>query len=105
VVAPGATVVTVADTKHPYVDVFVPQHELSGLGIGLPARIRTDAEREPFAGYIEHIAPTTEFTPRFLFSPRERPNLVVRVRVRIDDHDERLHAGVPAFATFDSEPE
>ena len=27
----------------------------------------------------------TEFTPRYLFSERERPNLVVRVRVRIDD--------------------
>lgn len=101
VVAPGATVVTVADTKHPYVDVFVPQQNLSGLAIGLPALIRTDAENDPFQGYIEHIAPTTEFTPRFLFSPRERPNLVVRVRVRIDDHEERLHAGVPAFATFD----
>jgi HlyD family secretion protein len=103
VVASGATVVTVADTKHPYVDVFVPQQKLSGLAIGVPARIRVDAEGEAFEGYIEHIAPTTEFTPRFLFSPRERPNLVVRVRVRIDDQRERLHAGVPAFATFERE--
>jgi hypothetical protein len=35
-----------------------------------------------------------------LFSERERPNLVVRVRVRVEDHDERLHAGVPAFVMF-----
>jgi HlyD family secretion protein len=101
VVAAGATVVTVADTKHPYVDVFVPQQKLSGLEVGLPARIRVDAEGESFDGEIEHIAPTTEFTPRFLFSPTERSNLVVRVRVRISDPDERLHAGVPAFATFE----
>ena len=39
----------------------------------------------------------TEFTPRFLFSERERPNLVVRVRVRVDDPKRELHAGVPAF--------
>jgi HlyD family secretion protein len=100
VVAAGATVMTVADTKHPYVDVFVPQQKLSGLEVGLPARIRVDAEDESFDGEIEHIAPTTEFTPRFLFSPTERSNLVVRVRVRINDLEERLHAGVPAFATF-----
>ncbi len=101
VVAAGATVVTVADTKHPYVDVFVPQQKLSGLEVGLPARIRVDAEGESFDGEIEHIAPTTEFTPRFLFSPKERSNLVVRVRARISDPDERLHAGVPAFVAFE----
>lgn len=102
VLAAGATVMTVADTTHPYVDVFVPQGELSGLRIGTLAEIRVDAESEAFEGSIEHIAPTTEFTPRFLFSARERPNLVVRVRVRVEDLEERLHAGVPAFATLAS---
>lgn len=101
VVAAGATVATVADTTHPYVDVFVPQQSLAGLNVGLPARVRVDAEDDSFDGEIEHIAPTTEFTPRYLFSPTERPNLVVRVRVRVSDPDERLHAGVPAFAGFE----
>lgn len=105
VVAAGATVVTVADTTHPYVDVFVPQQSLTGLEVGLPARVRVDAETDVFDAEIEHIAPTTEFTPRFLFSPTERPNLVVRVRVRISDPQERLHAGVPAFATFQTKDE
>lgn len=101
VVAAGATVATVADTTHPYVDVFVPQHSLSGLEVGLAAHVRVDAEDISFEGEIEHIAPTTEFTPRFLFSPTERANLVVRVRVRVSDPEERLHAGVPAFAAFE----
>lgn len=105
VLAAGATTVTVADTTHPYVDVFVPQQRLSGLTVRRPARVRVDAEAGVFQGEIEHIAPTTEFTPRFLFSERERPNLVVRVRVRIEDPDERLHAGVPAFVTFDKKAE
>jgi hypothetical protein len=46
---------------------------------------------------VENVARATEFTPRFLFSERERANLVVRVRVRVDDPAQRLHAGVPAF--------
>ncbi|MFW2389475.1 MAG: HlyD family secretion protein [Polyangiales bacterium] len=103
VVAAGATVITVADTTHPYVDVFVPQQNLSGLRVGIPAKVRVDAESDAIEGEIEHIAPTTEFTPRFLFSTRERPNLVVRVRVRLTDPEERLHAGVPAFAEFEPE--
>jgi len=105
VLAAGATTVTVADTTHPYVDVFVPQQKLSGLKVRLPARVHVDADTGDLAGEIEHISPTTEFTPRFLFSERERPNLVVRVRVRIQDPEERLHAGVPAFVTFDQKAE
>jgi hypothetical protein len=50
---------------------------------------------------VEHISRTTEFTPRYLFSERERPNLVIRVRLRIEDPERRLHAGVPAFAKIE----
>ena len=101
VVAAGAPVVTVADTQKPYVDVFVPVGQLGALQVGTKASVRGDAGDKPFAAHVEWIARNTEFTPRFLFSPRERPNLVVRVRVRIDDPGQTLHAGVPAFATID----
>ena len=49
------------------------------------------------SGKVEHIARRTEFTPRYLFSEKERSTLVVRVRVRVDDSKEELRAGVPAF--------
>ena len=97
VVGAGSAVVTLADARRPYAEVFVPQGELSGIRIGARAELAVDAERTRFAGRVEHISRRTEFTPRYLFSERERPNLVVRVRVRIDDPSERLHAGVPAF--------
>jgi HlyD family secretion protein len=91
----------VADTAHPYADVFVPQGGLDGLRMGTPATVAVDATAEPFRGRIEDVSRRTEFTPRYLFSERERPNLVVRVRVRVDDPGEKLHAGVPAFVTFE----
>jgi HlyD family secretion protein len=100
VVSAGAPVVTLADTRRPYADVFVPQAELSGIELGARAELSVDAERAPFVGRVEHVSRRTEFTPRYLFSERERPNLVVRVRVRIDDPGERLHAGVPAFVAI-----
>ncbi len=104
IVPAGAPVVTLADTRHPFADVYVPQGDLAGIRVGVPARVRVDGEPQPFPGHVEEISRRTEFTPRYLFSERERPNLVVRVRVRIDDPDQRLHAGVPAFATIERAP-
>jgi HlyD family secretion protein len=94
----GTSAITLADTNHPYVDVFVPQAELGGIRAGTRGAVRVDSSSAPLDSAVEYVASETEFTPKFLFSPRERPNLVVRVRVRVDDPERRLHAGVPAFA-------
>ena len=101
VVAPGAPVITVGDTSHPIAEVFVPIGKLDGIKIGSLASVRVDASSASFPAKVEHISRTTEFTPRYLFSERERPNLVIRVRLRIEDPERRLHAGVPAFAKIE----
>ena len=95
--AVGTPVVTLADTNHPYADVFVPQAEMGGIRVGAAARIRVDALARELDGKVERISRRTEFTPRYLFSRGERTNLVIRVRVRIDDPRHELHAGPPAF--------
>jgi HlyD family secretion protein len=96
--AVGTPAVTVADTLHPYADVFVPEGSMNGVRVGAPVSLRVDMTSAPFAAKVEYVSPETEYTPKFLFSERERPHLVVRVRVRIEDPDRRLHAGIPAFA-------
>ena len=85
--AVGTPAATIADTTHPYVDVFVPQGELDGVRAGARAEVRVDATSAPFTATVESVSPDTEFTPKFLFSDRERPHLVVRVRVRVADPD------------------
>ena len=96
-VAPASPVVTLADLDHPYVDVFVPQARAHALRVGQAMSVRVDGVGRSLSGHIEHIFPKTEFTPRFLFSEGERPNLVLRMRVRVDDPQHELHGGVPAF--------
>jgi HlyD family secretion protein len=101
VVAAGTPIAIIADPTRPFVDVFVPESALAGLEPGVRATVSTDSAPQPIAGKIESIGRTTEFTPRFLFSPRERVLLVVRVKVRIEDPQAQLTAGVPAFVAFE----
>jgi HlyD family secretion protein len=96
--SPGVPVATIADVAHPYVEIFVAEGELGGVAVGTKAQIRVDSSPSPVPGVVEHVSPRAEFTPKFVFSERERPNIVVRVRVRAEDPEGRLHAGVPAFA-------
>jgi HlyD family secretion protein len=98
---PGLPVVTVADTAHPYADVFVPEAAIGGIAVGTRASARIDALAHHLPGHVERISRRTEFTPRYLFSPAERSSLVVRVRVRLDDPNRELHAGVPAFVRIE----
>jgi HlyD family secretion protein len=96
----GTPLATVADTLHPYVDVFVPQQGIEGIQVGSKATVRVDTALT-LPGTVEYVSRRTEFSPRFLFSERERQNLVIRVRVRIEDPSARLHSGVPAFVTIE----
>jgi HlyD family secretion protein len=96
-VATASPVVTLADLAHPYVDVFVPEGRAHALAVGQAMQVRVDGIGRALRGQIEHVFPKTEFTPRFLFSEGERPNLVIRMRVRVDDPQHELHGGVPAF--------
>jgi HlyD family secretion protein len=67
--------------------------------------VQVDATDKTYGAHVDWIARTTEFTPRYVFSDRERPNLVVRVRLVVDDPDDALHVGVPAFATVEGHRE
>lgn len=97
-VQPGIPVVTLVDLDRPYVDAFVPQARLAALRVGGKVSVRIDGAAA-VEGLIERIGERLEFTPRFLFGPKDRPDLVARVRVRLASGS-RFHAGVPADVTF-----
>jgi HlyD family secretion protein len=96
----GAPVLSLADVRHPYADVFVPVPQAPGVKVGQRALLRVEGLAGDVPGVVELVYPEAEFTPRFVFSPRERPNLVIRVRVRLEDTEGRLHAGLPAYVVF-----
>jgi len=98
VVAAGTPVVSLVVRGRPYADVFVPVSDAPKVRLGAAVEVVVEGDPRAVQGVVERIYPHLEFTPRFVYSPRERPNLVVRVRIRIDDREGRLHAGLPAYA-------
>jgi HlyD family secretion protein len=101
VLSPGAPLATLLNTTRPYVDIFVPQGKLAGLSLKKEASIQVDGHSGSLCGYVESIGKQAEFTPKFIFSEQERPNIVFRVRVRVHDEKSVLHAGVPTFISFE----
>ena len=101
VVSPGAPIATLAATREPYVDVFVPQARMAGIHLGAKAAVRIDALSTSLPGQVSEIGRRTEFTPRYLFSEAERSTFVLRVRVTVADPDEKLVVGVPAFVELE----
>jgi len=97
VVAAGAPVVSLIERTRPYADVFVPIADVPQFVAGAAVELTVEGDPRTYEGVVERLAPHLEFTPRFVYSPRERPNLMSRVRIRIDDRLGRLHAGLPAY--------
>lgn len=96
----GVPVLVIADLAHPYADVFVPIADAPRVAVGDHAAAVVEGQRDEVTGTVELIYAAAEATPRFVFSPRERPNLMLRMRVRLDDPDGRLHGGLPIYARF-----
>lgn len=98
IVAAGAPVATLIDRHRPYADIFVPVADGPTLRVGDAMAVTVEGLPGELGGTIERVFPHAEFTPRYVYSPRERPNLMLRLRVRIDDREGKLAAGLPAYA-------
>lgn len=102
VAAPGATLLTLADTRSVFLTVYVPETEIGRVRLGQKASVTVDSfPGRVFEGQISHIADRAEFTPRHVSTKEERVNLVFAVEVRIENADGSLKPGMPADVTLD----
>jgi hypothetical protein len=79
----------------------VPVPDAPRVRVGGHAQLRIEGLDGVHPGVVELVYPEAEFTPKLVYSPRERPMLMVRVRVRIEATQDHLHAGLPAYVTLD----
>jgi HlyD family secretion protein len=94
-VNPGTKLLTIADLKHPWAYVYVPQPMLAKLSIGMQVKgLVTEDNNRAVEGSIEHINDQAEFTPKNVQTRKERTRLVFGVKVAFKNDDQYLKPGM-----------
>jgi len=98
-------IATLLLTNHLWVRVFVPEPWLGQIQIGGPTRVRVDSfPGRDFSGVVEQINRAAEFTPRNVQTVDERIKQVFGVKIRLENSDNELSAGMSADALFPKAP-
>jgi HlyD family secretion protein len=101
VAAPGATLLTLADTDNIILTVYVPETLVGQVRLDQPVQVTVDSfPGRTFEGRVSYISDKTEFTPRNVATQIERVNLVFAVEIHIANDDGALKPGMPADARF-----
>ena len=101
VLAPSQQVATLLLTNHIWVRVFVPEPWLGHIAVGEAVQAHVDAfPGKDFAGMVEQIQRSAEFTPRNVQTVGERVKQVFGVKVRLDNAEGKLRAGMAADVFF-----
>jgi len=101
VLAANQPVATLLLTNHIWVRVFVPEPWLGHIKLGDAVKVRVDSfPGKDFGGAVEQIQRSAEFTPRNVQTVGERVKQVFGVKVRLDNADGQLRAGMSADAFF-----
>ncbi|MDQ6625387.1 MAG: efflux RND transporter periplasmic adaptor subunit [Verrucomicrobiota bacterium] len=105
VLAPNREVATLILPTYLWVRVYVPQPWLGYIKIGEEVRARVDSFRDQeFRGVVEQINRQAEFTPRNVQTAEDRIRQVFGVKVRLENRDDKLRAGMSADVTFPNVP-
>ena len=100
-VRPGASLLTIADTRQLEMTVFVPIHSLGALHVGQAATLGVPSlPGKTFQGQVTFIAAESEFKPANIYNSQERSEMVFSVRVTVPNPNGELKAGLPADATM-----
>ncbi len=87
-----------------YLMVYVPETQIGTVHIGNAAQIHVDTyPGRTFQANVEQIRQQSEFLPRNVQTKEERIHQVIGVKLRVENHDSLLRAGVSADVQFASE--
>lgn len=94
VLLPTAIVYSMAISGEVWVRAFAPEPMLGRVAPGTEVTLTSDSGG-PWRGRIGYVSPVAEFTPKTIETPELRSQLVYRLRVRVENPDDRLRQGMP----------
>ena len=95
IVGPGQTLLTLSIDRPLRVRAYIAETDLSRIAPGMAVQVRADGNDKAYRGKIGYISPQAEFTPKTVQTEDLRTDLVYRIRIVIDDPDDRLRQGQP----------
>src|SRR5215471_4195568 len=102
--AANSPVAQLLESDQLYLMVYVPETEIGNVGVGQSAQISVDTyPHQTFNARVEQIRQQSEFLPRNVQTKEERVHQVIGVRLRVENRDNRLRAGVSADVKFGTE--
>ena len=103
--SPQRPVYTLARTNPLWVRAWVSGADLGRVRPGMRAEVSTASFPDrTYAGWIGHVSPTAEFTPKTVQTQEVRTDLVYQVRVIVCNPDGELRLGMPASVTIPLDP-
>jgi HlyD family secretion protein len=101
VLAANREVATLLLPQHLWVRVYVPEPWLGHIQLGEKVKVKVDSHPDKeFSGEVEQLAREAEFTPRNVQTVGERIKQVFGIKVRLDNKEDILRAGMSADVTF-----
>ena len=77
--------------------VYVNEENLGKVKLGQSAEISTDSYKEKtYKGKVTYISSEAEFTPKNIQTKDERTKLVFAIKIKVDNPEYELKAGMPA---------
>lgn len=105
VLPPNREVATLIVPGYLWVRVYVPEPWLGRIRLGEEVSVQVDSwPNEQFSGVIEQINRQAEFTPRNVQTVEDRIRQVFGVKVRLQNRDDKLRAGMSVDVTFPDVP-
>ena len=101
VVSANREIATLVFPQHLWVRVYVPESKLGQIRVGDKVRVKVDSwPTQDFEGAIEQINREAEFTPRNVQTVEERVKQVFGVKIKLNNPENKLRAGMSADITF-----
>ncbi len=99
---PASPVVTIGDTKHPWLRAYIQEEDLGRIRLKQQAEVKTDSYPDKaYPGSIIFISDQAEFTPKAVQTFEERVKLMYRIKIQLDNPKGELKPGMPADASID----
>lgn len=83
VIAAGNKVISLLDTEDAFMNIFLPNQQMSSLQVGSEARIVLDGLDNVWPAEVSFIASEAQFTPKSVETQNEREKLMFKVRIKL----------------------